>query len=244
VALLTSALVTLVVWTVSMVPSVRLRAFVYSLPLPMTLVLATTDVRVDGAQFVGMVGLVGFFGVVSVLHERLGWPILLADLGGVAAYLAFGAVLGALPTPPAAWAIGTTVLVWAVLVAVLRPWRPVAEPVRRRRRLHPIATLGLVFTAALVVTQLAGLVRGLVVTFPFSGVLVVVETRRQLSAFTRQVVFHGIGLVAFLAGCLAAQEHGRVVALLAGWVAFGLTAAVLAVAAAAARAVAARESAG
>lgn len=228
-AVLTSALVALVVWAVSLMPSVRLRAFVYSLPLPMTVVLATSDTRVDGAQFVGMAALVGFFGVVSVLHERLRWPILLADLGGVAAYVAFGAAVGALPTPPAVAAMAGAVLAWAALVSVLRPWRAVDEPVQRRPRLPRIAKLGLVFAAALLITQLVGLLRGLVVTFPYSGVLVVVETRRQLSTFAVQVAYHSLGLVAFLAGFHLTQQHGRPLALLAGWGAFAVTAALLAI---------------
>lgn len=227
-AVLTSALVALVVWVVSLMPSVRLRALVYSLPLPMTLVLATSGVAVDGSQFVGMVGLVGFFGLVAVLHQACGWPILLADLGAVAGYVAFGVAAAALPTPPAAAAVTGAVLGWAVLVAVLRPWRAHREPVRApRQRLPRLAKLGLVFATALVITQLVGLLRGLVVTFPYSGVLVVMETRHQLSTFARQVAYQSLGLVAFLAGCYAAQRHGTVVALLVGWAAFAVTAAAL-----------------
>ena len=54
-------LVTAVVWAVSVIRSVRLRALVYSLPLPMTLALVTTDHRVDGAQVLGVLGLNLFF---------------------------------------------------------------------------------------------------------------------------------------------------------------------------------------
>ena len=38
-----------------MATSVRLRAFVHSLPLPMTLALVTTGHRVEGAQLLGVV---------------------------------------------------------------------------------------------------------------------------------------------------------------------------------------------
>ena len=59
-------LVTAVVWAVSVIRSVRLRALVYSLPLPMTLALLTTDYPVGGAQVLGVVGLNLFFVTVAV----------------------------------------------------------------------------------------------------------------------------------------------------------------------------------
>ncbi|MEK8110182.1 hypothetical protein NKG94_49460 [Micromonospora sp. M12] len=73
---------TAVVWAVSVIRSVRLRALVYSLPLPMTLALVSTDHRVDGAQLLGVLGLNLFFVTVAVTHHRLRWPILLADGAG------------------------------------------------------------------------------------------------------------------------------------------------------------------
>jgi hypothetical protein len=79
-------------------PSVRLSAFVYSLPLPITLVLAVTDIHDDGTQLIGVALLVAFVGLVSVLRRRFDWPILLADLGGLAGYVGIGAAFGILPT--------------------------------------------------------------------------------------------------------------------------------------------------
>jgi hypothetical protein len=62
-----------------------------------------------------------------------------------------------------------------------------------------------VFAAALLTTQVAGLIRGFVVTFPYSGVLVVIETRHQLADFSRQFTLNSLGLVAFLVGFHFAQ---------------------------------------
>ena len=111
-------LVTAVVWAVSVLRSVRLRAFVYSLPLPMTLALVTTGHPVEGAQLLGVVGLNLFFLTVTVTHRRLRWPILLADLAGVAAYVALSAGVLAVPVPFEA-ALAGTVALWAL--AMLTP---------------------------------------------------------------------------------------------------------------------------
>jgi hypothetical protein len=225
--LLASILVTAVVWTVSMMPSVRLRAFVYSLPLPITLVLAATDVRVDGSLFLGVALLVAFFGLVALFHEGFGWPILLADLGGLAGYVGISALIGLLPPLPIVPALAAVSALWALTVAVLRPWRAADTPVRPARRTPAIGKLVVVFAAALLTTQLGALLRGLVVTFPYSGVLVVIETRHQLAAFTRQFAMNSIGLVTFLGGFALLQDLDRAVAMAAAWAAFGVTAALV-----------------
>jgi hypothetical protein len=230
VTLLASVLVTAVVWAISLMPSVRLRAFVYSLPLPMTLVLAVTGISVDGSQFIGVALLVAFVGLVSFLHERCGWHILLADLGGIAGYVALSAVIGLLPTPPVVRTIVAIAGGWLVAVLVLQPWRVAGEPARPGRRLHPVAKLGVVFAAALLTTQVAALIRGLVVTFPYSGVLVVIETRHHLADFSRQFTLSSLGLVAFLVGFHCAQGHGRMMALVVAWTGYGVAVTLLTVA--------------
>ncbi|MBM0278517.1 hypothetical protein, partial [Micromonospora tarensis] len=92
-------LVTALVWAVSVIRSVRLRALVYSLPLPMTLALISSGHRVEGAQLLGVLGLNLFFVTVVLTHRRLRWPILLADGAGIAVYLALSAGLLAVDIP-------------------------------------------------------------------------------------------------------------------------------------------------
>lgn len=241
-------LVTAVVWAVSLLRSVRLRAFVYSLPLPMTLALLTTGYRVDGSHLLGVVGLNLFFVLVTVAHHRLRWPILLADLAGVAGYVALGAALLTVSVPFAP-ALAGTVLLWLLAVLLLRRHPPspppLAEgPVRRPateapatdptgdragagRRLSAPAKLALILGGAVLTGLLGQLLRGLVVTFPYAGVLVAVEVRRDLPAFCRHFARNSLALVGFLTGHHLCQDVSAGAGLAAGWAGFALTAAVL-----------------
>ncbi|MFI7430614.1 hypothetical protein ACIBPB_26820 [Micromonospora sp. NPDC049836] len=260
-------LVTAVVWAVSMLRSVRLRALVYSLPLPMTLALVATGHRVDGAQLLGVVGLNLFFALVALTYRRLRWPILLADLAGIAGYLALSAGVLAVPLPFEA-ALAGTVALWTLAMVLLRrrarargpagrqevrePARepagreavrePAREPAERKAEQVPAgrepagrgrdglaapAKLVVIFAGALLTGLLGELLRGMVVTFPYSGVLVAVEARRELADFTRHFARNSLGLVGFLTGYHYLQDTSPALALAGGWAAFALLAAAL-----------------
>ncbi|KKJ99495.1 hypothetical protein [Micromonospora sp. HK10] len=230
-------LVTAVVWAVSMLRSVRLRALVYSLPLPMTLALVTTGHRVGGAQLLGVVGLNLFFALVALTYRRLRWPILVADLAGVAGYLALSVGVLAVPLPFEA-ALAGTVALWVLAMALLRRRAPdrtpaAPEPAGQepagsgRDGLAAPAKLVVIFVGALLTGLLGELLRGMVVTFPYSGVLVAVEARRELADFTRHFARNSLGLVGFLTGYHYLQDTSPVLALAGGWAAFALLATVL-----------------
>ncbi|MGN9812468.1 hypothetical protein ACTMSW_24325 [Micromonospora sp. BQ11] len=224
-------LVTAVVWTVSLIRSVRLRAFVYSLPLPMTLALVATGHRVDAAQLLGVLGLNLFFGTVVLTHHRWRWPILVADLAGVAVYVGLSALLLATPVPFGA-ALAGSVLLWAAAMALLhgrsaRREVPV-EPVDARRGGVPApARLAVVLAGAVCTGLLGHLLRGMVVTFPYSGVLVAVEARHHLPEFTRHFVRNSLALVGFLATYHHLQEGPAWSALAGAWLAFAVVAVAL-----------------
>ncbi|MFC0504754.1 hypothetical protein [Micromonospora costi] len=254
-------LVTAVVWTVSLIRPLRLRAFVSSLPLPMTAALLATGYPVDGAQLVGVVGLNVFFGLVALAHHRWRWPILVADLVGVGGYVALAAALRPF-TVPFGPALAATVGLWVVAMLVLRrrpgpnaappeaptpkeqpapadestpPNRPVpadgSDPRPRvaavRSRPPAAAKLLLILGGAVLTGLLGQLLRGLVVTFPYAGVLVAVEVRRELPAFCRHFARNSLALVAFLCGVHVAWGQPPAVALAAGWAAFALVAAAV-----------------
>ncbi|MEU1360952.1 hypothetical protein ABZ356_14055 [Micromonospora zamorensis] len=237
-------LVTAVVWAVSVIRSVRLRALVYSLPLPMTLVLVSTDNnRVEGAQLLGVLGLNLFFVTVAVTHHRLRWPILLADAAGIAVYVALSAGLLAVVIPFEMALVGTLVL-WLAAMLLLRrrarlnaaaPAAPADDPAAavetsnggRPDGLPPLLKLVVIFVGAILTALLGAVLRGMVVTFPYSGVLVAVEARHQLREFSRHFARNSLALVGFLTAYHYLQDVSSAVALGAGWAAFAVVAAAL-----------------
>jgi hypothetical protein len=229
--LLTAAVVTSVVWSVSLVRSVRLRALIYSLPAPITVVLVATHIPVSAQHLLGVVLLNLFVAVVAWLHHYGGRPILLADLAGIAAYVGGSWTilhLGDLPFLPV---LAATLVLWAIAVVLARRtlMRPRHQPPDRRaeptvgRRgatLPPLGKLLVIGASALLVVALGGLLHGMVVTFPYSGVLVVIETRRDLVEFCTHFARNSSALLAFLTAYYFTQDISPYLALGAGWAAF------------------------
>ncbi|MGC4755758.1 hypothetical protein [Micromonospora trifolii] len=232
-------LVTAVVWAVSVIRSVRLRALVYSLPLPMTLALLTTDYRVDGAQVLGVLGLNLFFVTVAVTHQLWRWPILLADVAGIAVYVALSAGLLAVDIPFEVALAGALVLWLAAILWLRRRARrsagtraaPAEEAVAvaetRPDGLPALLKLVVIFVGAVLTQLLGAVLRGMVVTFPYSGVLVAVEARRQLAEFSRHFARNSLALVGFLTAYHYLQDVSSAAALGAGWATFAVVAAAL-----------------
>jgi hypothetical protein len=216
-------IVALIVWVISLVGSVRLRAFVYSLPIPMTLVLLLSPVTVDGAQVLGIVLLTLFFGVVALLHHRYRWNILLADAAGVAFYVTAGAGLAR----AGGWPLGPTTVVvvvaWTVanITTVLLSRR--SEPHRSTMdggAHSTVAKLAIALAGSLVTAVLGRALGGLVVTFPYAGVLVAVQSRADLPQFTQHFLRNSLSLVVFVAAFAQLQHLARGVAIAGAWAAF------------------------
>jgi hypothetical protein len=60
----------------------------------------------------------------------------------------------------------------------------------------------------------------MVVTFPYSGVLVVIEARRDLVEFRTHFARNSLALLAFITAYYLAQEASRYLAITVAWAAF------------------------
>jgi hypothetical protein len=221
VTVLSAAVIAVVVWAIGLIGPTRWRALVYALPIPVTAVMASTDLGVDARTLLGIGALCAFIVAVTWLHDRLGWPVLLADAAAAALYVGLGGLIARLPALPFWPVLGGLLVVWAATAALVLARPGLTRPVTPRTLSLPGSLLKLagVFAAALAMVALGGFLRGLVVTFPYSGVLVVVDARDRLPSFARHFLLASPGLLMFLAGFHLGEGWGRPAAIAAGWVA-------------------------
>ncbi|WP_117208852.1 hypothetical protein [Allorhizocola rhizosphaerae] len=218
------------VLAIGAIRSIRWRALIYAIPLPITLVLVTTATRVDGSQLLGVLLLNVFVAVVALLHARAGWHILLADAAGVAVYAGLAWPIAALAPVPFVPTLTAVLLLWLLGQAILRrcdraDGHGMAAPTAASPDV--LAKIATVAGSSLLVVAVGRLINGLAVTFPYAGVLVVIETRQHLGAFARQFATNSIALVAFFIAYWALQDRDRLLALGSAWLAFVTVAAIL-----------------
>ena len=214
-----------VVYTVSRVRSKALKAFVYSLPIPITLVMATTHPVVSADNLIGVASLVLFFFVVDFVRPRVRGNMFVAVALAVAVYLGVAYVVAVLPTAPFVPTAVIITLLWAVNagVAVARGTSPAASgeapaPTSVRRELFKLSTLT---AGTFVLAFLARFLGALAVTFPYSGLLVALDLGAESRAFARQFALGSIALVAFFVAFWSVQSSLAFAASLAiGWAAF------------------------
>lgn len=213
--------VTAIVWTISLIRSVRLRAFVYSLPIPITLVLVLTGVTVDGAQLIGVVALNLFFCVVAVLHHRYGWNILVADAAGIATYVLLGALVARVDRWPLVPTLAVVLGTWvAVNLAIVLRGKASTRSTAPSAGRSKLVKLLIALSGSLLTGLLGNLLHGLVVTFPYAGILVAVESRAVLPEFARYFARNSLGMVVYLVTYATMRGLPMGVAIAGSWAAF------------------------
>ena len=203
-----------------LLPNTRLRATLYSLPLPMAIVLLNTGIQVGSQQIIGVLLLALFLGVAGSSSLLLsGW---LAVPIGAATYILLAALLSGWEPQPVWLTFVMALFVWVITAMALVVRR---DPVGRA----PSQGLGwrrvlIVAVASVVAVSLRDVLSGYLVTFPFAGVVVALDNRSVLPAFARSFALFGVpGLLAFIYTTYLTQSAlGIPIAVVVGFVTWGL----------------------
>lgn len=211
-----------IVTCMAMVHSVKLKALIYSFPLPMTIAIIATGGVIGGSNVLGLATACGFLWLVYLLHQRHKIPIVAADVIAAAAYIAVAFVLmktvriGFYPA-----AILYTVA-WAAIVTALqrfpssdKPGKPLNLPVVTK-------SIGVTLISYLLFSA-QNLLAGFVVTFPNSGVFVVIETKHHLVVLARALTRNSLAILGLFVTMYAlGPDVHLALRLAAGWTVFGV----------------------
>lgn len=213
-----------VIATMAAVPNPRLKAIIYALPIPITLVLISTGGAVNSSHVIGLLLITLFLWIVHFGY-RLGLPILAADLLGTVVYVGAGWLLVTFTRPPFALAVALYACVWLGFCLVCR--RGHAGAAAEPSRVHPALKFAGVSLLAFGLLSVKNLLGGIIVTFPFSGVFAVVEGRSILGTMALKFTQNSIAILflfvtVHLTGALALGWR-----LTAGWAVYLAAFAVL-----------------
>jgi hypothetical protein len=218
-------IIVMIVWSLALLRSVPLRALAYTLPLPITVVLLTLHEPITGTHIWGVLLLVLFFRLAAFVRSAgaaIGWAV----LSGLVLYISAAVALPRLPTV-GFWQV-LAVTASALFACVASDQRHTYQTFQPDDDLWDIRRFLLIVVSASAAAALGGSLGALVVTFPYSGVPLVFDAKDYLPAMSRNVTVNAFSLLAFFTGMYVTQGKASfALSLIAGWVAFAVSAILL-----------------
>lgn len=220
--LIMAAAIAIIIAIIAIVKNPKIKAIVYGLPIPITLALIATQKEVDGSHIIGLFLLTGFLWLVYWLF-KFGANIVLADIFSAIIYASAGYFLLKIIPIENFYSLAIAYFVFWILFAIFIEHTPVSENEKREvKKINPFLKMTVVFPLAFALLYLKGLLVGVVVTFPFSGVFVVVETRKYLKTIAWEFTKNSsISILIFLIVIhILSSQLGLYASIFIGWIVY------------------------
>lgn len=183
--------------------SQRLKALIYSMPVPFSCAYLATGLQINPTHITGLIMVMCYNWAVYLLHIRLKLPLLLAIAVSAGGYFLGGMALRPLAMAP----IWTVVL--AAVVAWLVNWfcyRPMPQP-EHRSRTPWFFKAPLIFALAMVIYNATQFLAGAVGTFPYAGVFTSYEMRHSLRTLAGQFAINALGILLCMVTIALTEPH-------------------------------------
>lgn len=219
--------VTLTVLSIGSVQSARLRAAIYVLPIPISIILLGTNGQVNATHPFSLLLVLAFLTLVWVLYVHVRLPIALAIALAIPAYVIAGLVNQAVVNVPFGFMYITMVAAWLLWLAK-GPFRMSKAPAPKasvRLKLQDYLTRGgIVFGITYVLVGIRDIILGAAVTFPYNGIFAAYIVKDSLPYFINEVGRNFIGLINFFGVVYLLQDQTNTLVTFAlGWVVCILT---------------------
>lgn len=209
-----------IIFLMALVHNVKLKATLYTLPIPISIALIATHGKVNSDNVIGLFLVCGFVWLVYFLYERFRLYIVASDVVAAIAYIATGYVAIRLLKINFWTAVLAYCFIWLVLIAFLNSRPHTTKPSARSDTSPIVKGIGVSIISFLLFTAKSYL-SGIVVTFPYSGVFAVIETRRHLDTLSRVLTRNSIAILGLFTSIYLLPDATTIVMkLLTGWIVF------------------------
>lgn len=216
-----ASVVTLSILLISSIDSPKLRATIYSMPIPITVILIGSGGNVNTTHLTGLIDVTLFIISVWFLTKKLSLHIVPALVAGVILYVLTGLLFRPLVEVPFLVSYFVLSILW--LLTIIVP--PKIDSIHYKKvidRLEPkdYAIRGVVvFSLAAAVMSIKSLILGAATTFPFNGIFTVYVMRDQLPVLIAEILRNLFALFNFLLAIWIFQPiTGLLPALAIGWI--------------------------
>lgn len=203
------------VTAIACVRSPRLKALIYSLPVPFTCAYVATGVPMNATHITGLILIVTYNWLVWFLRTKANWPLQLAIPASVGVYITGSILARPLAGTPLIWVALIFLAIWT-LNALLYRARP--EP-HHRGRTPVYLKIPMVFVISMIIYNATRLLAGAVNTFPYAGIFTSYESRHSLRTLAGQFTINILGLLLCILTIAATENRFPApIPLLLGWI--------------------------
>lgn len=214
--IISASAIGLVILAMAVIKNGRLKAFVYSLPIPITVTLVATGGNVNANHPAGLLLASLFLWSVFVLNRSGKVNIFLSDIIAALCYIGVGYSLIQIINISFYWAALIYLILWLVFVFIYRPQNQ-KEDSQPASKISPIVKFIIVFIFAYVLLSLKSYLSSVIVTFPFSGVFAVVEGREILETLAATFARNSLAILAMFAVMYALDDIHLGMRIAASW---------------------------
>jgi hypothetical protein len=208
----------IVIAIIASIKSGRTKALVYGLPIPITVALIATGGHVDVTHIFGLTLVILFLWLVAFLYRR-GWNIFVADIVAAIAYIIAGFVMTNYIHVSFVFGVVAFIALWLIFVLLYREGRS-KEQKAQASRIKPYVKFPIVAVIAYALLNIKTLLSGVVVTFPFSGVFAVVETKHMLRILAATMTRNSIAILGLFVTMYCLNDWPLAGKLVIGWIVY------------------------
>lgn len=210
----------IIIGLMSAIGDARLKATVYSLPIPITIALIATHGKITGISVIGLALLCGFLWLVYFLYEKLHMNIIIADILAAILYIGIGYISVKQIKLSFTLLASIFIVFWAFIIYKLHGSIG-SEKSKIKPRLSPYTKGAITTFLSLILFSLKDALSSIVVTFPFSGVFAVVETKNNLGLLARVFTRNSLAILGlFISIQVLKQSVSLFASLIVGWVVY------------------------
>lgn len=212
--------VTASILVISSVKSPKLRASIYSLPIPITIILLGTGIAANSTHLFSLILVILFMFNTWLLYKKL--PIVLSITIATVLYVVMGLINQYIVKIPFVYTYLVMIALWLLWVTIqpLTFHKTAANPAAgyKMRPKDYMARGGIVFGLTYILVGFRELILGAAVTFPFNGIFTAYIMKDQLLFLVNELVRNFLALMNFFATIYLLQAYvSDGFALMGGW---------------------------
>jgi hypothetical protein len=210
-----AGIIAIVITFMSKIQNGKLKAVIYSLPLPISLSLLAIGTQVESNHITGLILLAGFLWSTYFLYVKCHQSILMSDVISAVIYIIIGYATKETSRIDFWWMFFAYSILWFIFLNFYHP----KQEFGTKSSTNIIIKGSTVFITSFVLLSLKSFLSGFIVTFPYSGIFAVKESKDTLYSLAAEFTKNSIAILIFFATIkISFEKLGLPISIGLGWI--------------------------